>query len=178
MTTTLPRSGISEEETGIICPSDTTPSKLKRLKCSLCRKVLKLPEDGDPRLASSYPSFVVGKLLSIVGSLSLLIGLVMRFFFLEDEGPLRAVSYLIVVASLFVFSVGAFLVIWATMYKSLKARKVILNETVAGPSRPASTLSSASFHSHSSTTGILNNKQRKGNVHSISVDTRSRPINS
>ena len=158
----------SEEERTTCSSSSPSPSKVKMWRCNFCRKVLKVPEDGDKRLASSYPSFIIGKLLSIVGSIGLLVGLTLKFFFLDDEGTMRVISYFIACCSLVVFSIGAFLVIWATLYKSQKARKEFDCER-SGGGRPASTLSSASFQSHSSTTGILEKRRKANNVHAISV---------
>ena len=159
----------SEEESA----TSTTPTP--GMMCNLCRKVLKVPENGDKRLASSYASFVIGKLLSLIGSIGLLAGLTLRFFFLEDENVMRVISYFVVIASVFVFGIGAFLVIWTTLYKSQKARAQFDYERTGKPlsgGRPASTLSSSSFQSQSS--GFLTKNAVKGNnIHTLQVPNTS-----
>lgn len=144
--------------------SDTRNSRLHGIRCYVCRRILKVPQERDKRLASSYPSFIVGRLLGLGGSVGLLIGLFLRYFFLDNDGSWKGVSYFIIIVSIITFAIGAVLVIWATLYKSAKARRDLLEEKkgIPGPSsppfsplRPSSTLSSSSFQSHSSATAIL-----------------------
>jgi len=144
--------------------SDTRNSRLHGIRCYVCRRILKVPQERDKRLASSYPSFIVGRILGLGSSVGLLVGLFLRFVFLDNDGPWKGISYFIIAVSIMAFAIGALLVIWATLYKSAKVRREMLEEKkgMPGPSsspfspiRPSSTLSSSSFQSHSSATAIL-----------------------
>jgi hypothetical protein len=174
--------GSYSEEESATSASTPTPGKVKMWRCNFCQRVLKVPVDGDKRLASSYPSFVIGKLLSLIGSFGLLAGLTLRFFFLEDANVMRVISYFVVVASLVIFGIGAFLVIYATVYKTNKARKQFEYERTgkSGSSgrRPESTLSSTSIQSPSTSPGYFSKKNAKGNnVHTIQMPDNKTSIN-
>lgn len=92
------------------------------IKKNMCHRLLRVPTDGDKRLASSHVSFLLGRVLSLSGSIGLLIGLFFRFIFMGKDGPAKSVPFTIIGMSIFMILVGAFLVIWSA-HKSQKARK-------------------------------------------------------
>jgi hypothetical protein len=126
------------------CVSRLTDPELTNT--SMCQRLLRVPVNGDKRLASSYTSFVLGRVLSIAGSSLLLVGLFFRFIFMSNDGAAKSIPFTIIGASIVMIVVGATLVIWSA-HKSQVARKLhdqdLLpnNKTV----RPDSGLSSGSF---------------------------------
>lgn len=99
----------------------------RRICCHWYEKIFKIEPDADKRLARSHGSFIIGRFLGVLSSISLLIGFCVKFFFINDSSSFGSiVSYIIILTSLAVFAVAAFLVIWATVYKSAKAREEFL----------------------------------------------------
>ena len=85
-------------------------------------RLLRVPANGDKRLASSYASFLLGRILSLSGSICLLMGLFFRFIFMGDDGAAKSVPFTIIGTSIVMIVVGASLVIWSA-HKSQEARK-------------------------------------------------------
>ena len=107
------------------CASGASPSDASSGMASgggVWRRLLRVPANGDKRLASSYASFLLGRLLSLCGSISLLVGLLFRFLFLDEDGPAKSVPFAIIGASFLVIVVGVSLVIWSAR-KSQAARR-------------------------------------------------------
>lgn len=118
-------------------------------KISMCHRLLRVPVNGDKRLASSYPSFLLGRMLSLTGSISLLIGLFFRFIFMGDDGVAKSIPFTIIGVSIAMVVVGAVLVIWSA-HKSKGARKLYDQDLISNQKprdcRPDSGLSSGSFN--------------------------------
>ena len=116
---------------------------------SMCYRLLRVPANGDRRLASSYPSFLLGRILSLTGSIFLLVGLFFRFIFMGRDGPAKSIPFTIIGASIIMIAVGAMLVIWSA-HKSQTARKLhdqdLIQNQKPQDGRPGSGLSSGSFN--------------------------------
>lgn len=121
---------------------------------------LSIPADADPRLASSYGIFHLGRFLSITGSVVLLVGFCLKFFMLDIRGAGEILSYLVISAGLISLILGALLVLYSALVKAKKATKEYLinqeklrnggaNYSTASNFRPESALSSNSFASTS-----------------------------
>lgn len=81
----------------------------------------------DLRLASAYTSYFIGRFLSFGGSILLLLGLVIKFIFLEDTtGPKHIISIVIASLGLVLFIFGASLIISSAL-RAQKAQKEELN---------------------------------------------------
>lgn len=105
----------------------TTVENDSRSLCHWCQEMFSIPPDADKRLARSYRSFVIGRFLGVLSSIGLVLGLTVKFFFLDESSSFASVlSYVIIAFSLLVFFISAALVIWATLYKSAKARREFL----------------------------------------------------
>lgn len=115
---------------------------------SMSHRLLRVPANGDKRLASSYPSFLLGRILSLTGSISLLVGLIFRYFFMGDDGAAKSIPFTIIGASILMIVVGATLVIWSA-HKSQVARKLHDQDLIPNQKsrdvRPGSGLSSGSY---------------------------------
>lgn len=118
--------GSNDAET-VTTATTTTVVKNSHFLCHWCQQMFSIPSDADKRLARSYRSFVIGRFLGVVSSIGLLLGLTVKFFFLDESSSFGSIlSYVIIALSLIVFSISAVLVIWATLYKSAKARREFL----------------------------------------------------
>lgn len=105
----------------------TTTINNRRFCCLWYQKMFTIAPDSDKRLARSYPSFIIGRFLGILSSISLLIGFLVKFFFMNESSSFGSIiSYVIIGSSVGVFAIAAILVIWATVYKSAKARREFL----------------------------------------------------
>ena len=91
-------------------------------------KMLSVREDTDKRLAKAYPSFIIGRFLGISSSTSLVLGLLIKFFFTDGVGSI--IAYIIISISILVFIVASCLVIYATVYQSANARKDLLEYNI------------------------------------------------
>lgn len=90
-------------------------------------KMLSLPKDRDKRLAKSYPSFIIGRFLAIASSFTLVLGLIIKFYFIENARSIGSIiSYVIIGLSTLTFILASILVIYATIYKSTNVRKDFL----------------------------------------------------
>lgn len=98
----------------------TITESLTSIVYNLYEKIAVIPEDTDKRLARAYPTFIIGRILSVSASFTLLIGLIIKLFALSFA--VSAIAYIIIAISLVTFILGAFLVIWATLHQSVKAR--------------------------------------------------------
>lgn len=144
-----------------IASSSTSSSSAS---CPWFRRALGLTrsQDIDPRLASSYTSFHVGRFLAITGSLTLLSGLFLKFLMLHDEKFWSIITWFAASAGLVLIFIGAGLVLWAALVKAQRARQEYEGKLhpVAAPNsklRPSSALSSSSFQSNNSRIPILGN---------------------
>ena len=105
----------------------------RRFCCLWCHKIFTIAPDSDKRLARSYMSFIIGRFLGILSSVGLLIGLFVKFFSVSDSSFLSILAFVIIATSICVFSFSAILVIWATVYKSARAREKFLESTHPTP---------------------------------------------
>lgn len=122
-------SGNGSNDVETVTTTTTATLHNRRFCCLWCQKMFSIAPNSDKRLARSYTSFIIGRFLGILSSIGLLIGLFVKFFSMNDSSFVSILAYIIIGTSIGVFSLSAVLVIWATVYKSAKARQKFLEST-------------------------------------------------
>lgn len=84
----------------------------KPAKCGCCAGLF-APRDQDRRLATSYPAYIVGRWLALIGSCLLLLGLLIKFILLDRKGAVDILTLVIISISLVGIGVGALCIFWS-----------------------------------------------------------------